>query len=106
MAAETKPVQLAVHALVFRGEEHWVAQCLEYDVAHQGSTIEEALLHLARTLTAYMVLDTNEGRAPLSGVERAPMEFWTKYMESKLRLTWTAPTPSPSPRFEDIAIAA
>ena len=40
-------------ASVFRGEDWWVAQALEVDVASQGKSIDEALANLREALTLY-----------------------------------------------------
>ena len=46
----------------------WVAQCLEYDIAAQGETSEDAMIELYKLLKRYV----NEREGGLEGLPPAP----------------------------------
>ena len=56
-------------ASVFRGEDWWVAQALEVDVASQGKSIDEALANLREALTLYFEPPSPGGMPRLYRVE-------------------------------------
>jgi hypothetical protein len=60
-----------------------VARCLEYDIAAQGNSIEEAIDAFADVLAAQIMLDVRAGREPLSQIGPAPEEYFEKYRRAK-----------------------
>lgn len=53
-----------------------VAQALQYDLAAQGRTYEEAKHAFEQTLIGQLLLDQQLGRAPLSTLTAAPARYW------------------------------
>src|ERR1700761_7213221 len=66
----------SVSVLIFKGQHSWVAQCLEYDIAAQGTTISEATLAFEQTFAGQVVVDIHNNRQPLEGVSQAPQHYW------------------------------
>ena len=60
-----------------RGEEHlaWVAQGLEYDIAAQGRTIQEAKHRFGLTVITQILMDTRKQKSPLEGISAAPNHY-------------------------------
>ena len=71
--------------LIPHGESSWSAQCLEYDIAAQGSSAREAIRRFQRTVEDQIAIDGAHGRKPLEGVGRAPAVFFEAW-ESALPL--------------------
>lgn len=65
-----------VRAVVFRDEDLWVAQCLEYDLATQGRTLEQLRERVELLLLARMAVSQKVGRRPFEGLPKGPQEFW------------------------------
>jgi hypothetical protein len=70
------PTPFTVSVLLHRDGAAWVAQCLEYDVAAQGSTVGEAKNNFLRTLSTQIVFDVKDGKRPLEGLDRAPASYF------------------------------
>ena len=74
-------------------EGDWVcAQCLEYDIAAQGKTLDDSLYELERLVVGHIAISVENGLAPLQGLPRAPQQFWDWFERSKIPLP-TAPFP-------------
>lgn len=65
-----------VRAVVFRDEDLWIAQCLEYDLATQGRTLEQLRERVKRLLLVRMAVSQKERRKPFGGLPKGPQEFW------------------------------
>lgn len=63
------------------GIEWWIAQCLEYDIATQARSLEDAFYDLERMLVARMVTGQELGVDPFAGLAPAPAECWEKFMQ-------------------------
>lgn len=80
----TKPdrggsVELSCRAVVLP-EHGWVAQCLDWDIACQGSSPEVAISRLSRNLVDNLLLGA---KGPILGrPRRAPQPYWTAYRKS------------------------
>ena len=61
----------------------WAAQCLEYDIAAQGKTIDEAKESFKRTFVGQIMVDVHFGHQPLQGIEKAPEEYWEQFRTAK-----------------------
>ena len=83
MKRDAPPQQLRLSVLLLKGATHWVAQCLEYDLAAQGKEIDDALRSFTRTLNGQILLDIQEKVAPLSRVLQAPKEYWSIFEHAK-----------------------
>jgi hypothetical protein len=54
----------------------WVAQCLEYDIASQGSSINDAILNFVQVFCGQICRDLERGIEPLSTKPEAPHWYW------------------------------
>lgn len=57
--------QLILSVVLMWDEDRWVAQCLEYDIAAQGHSIDEARESFERIFFGQIKLDLARGRLPL-----------------------------------------
>lgn len=73
------PETYSIRAVVFRDGDLWVAQCLEYDLATQGRTMEQLRERLEMLLLAQMAVGRKVGRKPFAGMPKAPQEFWERW---------------------------
>lgn len=89
-----QPMHFDLSILLVNDGGAWTAQCLQYDLAAQGDTIEAALRHFEQTFVGQLRWDLAEGRQPLEGIGQAPAEFW-KTWERALRLAETRPIRMP-----------
>jgi hypothetical protein len=68
-------LQYELSVLIIKQGASWTAQCLEYDLAAQGGSIDEAQKAFEYVFTGQLLLDIKHGRLPLHGVGRAPVRF-------------------------------
>jgi hypothetical protein len=54
----------------------WAAQCLEYDIASQGSSIDDALSNFVQVFCGQISRDLERGIEPLSTKPEAPPWYW------------------------------
>src|SRR5438270_10544232 len=66
-----------IRAVAFERGDHWVAQCLEYDIATQAKTLDDLLYELERILVAHLM--GAEGADPFANIPKAPQRFWRMY---------------------------
>jgi hypothetical protein len=57
----------------------WAAQCLEYDIAAQGATLQAAKDALERAFVSQIVVDVTNGKMPLADISPAPAEYWEQF---------------------------
>ncbi len=65
-----------LRAVVFKGRESWVVQCLEFDIAAQAPSLEALPVRLARALLAEIEFSQQRGEEPFSRLPRAPEKYW------------------------------
>ena len=65
-----------LRVLLLKEDGGWVAQCLEYDIAARGDSIDEALISFRDTLLGQVELDSQRGREPFAGKKPAPPWYW------------------------------
>ena len=65
-----------IHVVVFRGRKHWVAQCLEYDIATQAAELSDIPRKLELALETEMAMGRELGRQPFVSLPRAPERYW------------------------------
>ncbi len=75
----TMPTEFRISILLKKEGPCWVAQCLQHDVAGQGSTIQEAFYQVERALFGHMVYDLERGVEPLAKLKRAPDVYWRMF---------------------------
>ena len=74
---------LNLTVLLFPEDGAWVAQCLQYDIAEQGATIDDALHNWVAAISSHIESDIEDKRTPLQGVDKAPHEFWSRWEQAK-----------------------
>jgi predicted RNase H-like HicB family nuclease len=55
----------------------WFAQCVEYDLAAQGKTLDDVLYAFEHALNVQIAIDVEHGREPLVDLPPAPERFRT-----------------------------
>jgi hypothetical protein len=75
----TKQFNFAVSVLIAREDDAWVAQCLEFDIAAQGSSVALAKENFEKTFVGQIVADISVGKDPLEGIAQAPRFYWSKF---------------------------
>lgn len=68
---------LKLELLLLREGGHYVAQCLEHDIAAQGKSIPEVKKAFEDTLAGFIAIDSDNGCSPLSKVPPAPAMYQT-----------------------------
>lgn len=67
--------------------EWWVAQCLEYDIAAQGRTINDALYEFQRLVVGRVSMAAKRGvDDPFQGLKRAPEAYWQRFEKESARI--------------------
>lgn len=87
----------AIKVLIFKDNDLFIAQCLEYDIAVQGETLKELEERLVCTLLDYVALSIENREPPFSHVPRTPKEFWDLFKKAN-RLEKPLRIPSPPRR--------
>ena len=79
--------KVSVQVVVFQ-EGDWVcAQCLEYDIAAQGKTLDDCLYELYRLIVCHIAISVEHGLEPLRSLKPAPTRFWEWFERSKIPLS-------------------
>lgn len=68
-----------VHVLYVKDENGWFAQCLDFDLASQGDTLEAVERAFIRTWNAQVAMDRAHDREPFAQVGQAPSEYWKMF---------------------------
>lgn len=76
-----------IHAVAFRRKSHWVAQCLEYNIATQAKTLDALLYELERILVGHVLVADQEQTEPFVGLQGAPKRFWEMYKRALAPVT-------------------
>ena len=72
-----------VNILLCHEGESWAAQCMEYDIAAQGTSIDEALERWETVFFAYVAEDLAAGREALRDMPQAPKEYFERMRDAK-----------------------
>jgi hypothetical protein len=76
--------QFPVSVYLYESGGTWIAQGLEYDIVASGPTSDEASKNFNQKFGAELAISMEMGDpSPLSGVPRAPQEFWDRYRAIK-----------------------
>lgn len=78
-----KAYSFMLSILLFQNNTTWIAQCLEYDIAAQGKTLDNALDSFERTFVGQLILDIERDKNPLENTPRTPREYWTKFEQAR-----------------------
>ena len=74
---------MELRVLLFKHEDSWVAQLLEFYITAQGDTIEDAIYELSRLIVGEMVMRKQGMMQPLDDMPRAPVRYWQWYDKAK-----------------------
>jgi hypothetical protein len=81
-----EPRDYVIRAVAFQHGAHWVAQCLEHDIATQALTPDALLHELERILVAHLVVADREGIEPFAKIPKAPRRFWEMYRRARAKV--------------------
>ena len=87
---------MRLQVLLYQKEQRWTALGLEHCVFGNGDSIEVALRAFLRDISLQILLDQTAGISPLSDTPPAEQEFWERYQQSQLHLTFDIPVPEPA----------
>lgn len=72
--------QFPVSVFLYATDGMWIAQGLEYDIVAHGLTSDEASKNFNKKFGAELAISMELGDpSPLSGIPKAPQEFWNRY---------------------------
>ena len=74
-----------IRVLLIKEASMWAAQCLEFDIAAQGETQDEAKEAFGKTFLGQIALDISENREPLEDIAPAPQEFLDMFEKTEDR---------------------
>lgn len=69
--------------LIREAENAWAAQWLEHDLVGQGSTQDEALVSLEKTILAAIRVAQEKGENPFANYGPAPQALWERFWEKR-----------------------
>ena len=75
MQGEQKQIQHTIRVLIMRERDYLVAQCLEYDIAVQGRSVEEVSQRFREVVTDHVILASEHDDVPFSNLEPAPPSY-------------------------------
>ncbi len=75
--------QFPVRVVLYPDGDLWIAQGLDYDIVARGHTAAEANSRFDQKFGAELIMSMEIGEKPLSGVPKAPKEYWDKYESIK-----------------------
>ena len=87
-----------LHAVAFPRGNHWVAQCLEHDIATQAATPDELLYELERIVAAHLLVADREDVEPFADIPRAPRRFWELYRHARAKVETVPAAELPVPQ--------
>lgn len=71
--------EFSLSILLYQEDNLWIAHCLEFDIASQGKTINDAKESFERTFVGQVCLDLKDNKKPLEDVPKAPEYIWNKF---------------------------
>lgn len=77
--------KMDVRAVVFKSGDHWMVQCLEFDVAAQATSVKDVTYQFERAMVAHMVIARENNMEPFTNVPKAPKRYW-KMFEDGIQL--------------------
>lgn len=90
-------MNINTRVLIFRDGSHnqWAAQCLEYDIAAQGESLEDVMNRFERTFVGNIVLALESDEEPLATFLPAPQKYvdrWNKAIALQQPVSVTIPS--------------
>lgn len=107
MAVATAPngTEKTIRVIVFRETHHYVAQCLDYDIATQAKSLESLVERLELTLDAEFAICEEEGVQPNKAISPAP-NYYHDLWDSRFALLDRIDVPKPDgSRLFEMALA-
>lgn len=71
--------EITLRVVVFKDDDLWVAQCLEYDIGAQANDLDTLTDRLDAVVQAEFNESVDRGGAPFEGIEPAPERFHTMW---------------------------
>lgn len=71
-----KKEKFIISVLLFKEENQWIAQGLEYDITAQGSTIAKAQEAFEKTVFGQILYNFKEDQIPFHEIRKAPKYYW------------------------------
>jgi hypothetical protein len=96
----------AIHAVIFRNGEWWVAQCLEYDIATQARELRDLLNEVERIVAAHILVADKDGMEPFANLPKAPKRFWQMYKNATARVEPIRPAEFPAAHHPPLELRA
>ena len=98
-----------ISVVAFQEGDSWSAQCLEYDIATQASTLPDLYYEVERMLMGHVAVAAKLGREPFAGIGPAPKRYWDLYEHAALtvqgkRHPFLAPNPCASSLTPDLRV--
>ncbi len=82
MAMRIGTENLEIKVLIFKDQNLYIAQCLEYDLAVQAEGLEDLRENFALELALQIENDIQNGEEPLSTLPETPRVFWEMYQRA------------------------
>jgi hypothetical protein len=68
---------IKIRVIVFKDDDAWVAQCLEYDIGAQAEDIDTLNERLSAALKMEFKESIEQHGTPFAGIDPAPLRFQT-----------------------------
>lgn len=82
---------LRIRAIVFKDENWWIIQGLDYDFVALARRLEDVPGEIRRFLEVLFAASSQIGVEPFHGYAPAPRRFWKMYEQAE---PWSAPIPA------------
>jgi hypothetical protein len=76
-----------IRTVVFREEDLYIAQCIDFDIATQAPDIDTLLDRLELTVEAECALSSDRGEEPFSRIPPAPNYFHKLWEKGSFQIT-------------------
>src|ERR1700743_3710305 len=80
------PTNNNIRVVIFKDDDLWVAQCLEYDIDAQARDLKSLEQHLSLTLALEYEESVKVHGAPFAGIEKSPQQYfdmWEEFSRNK-----------------------
>ena len=97
---------ITIHVVAYRGEERWIAQCVEFDIAAFADDVNGLEAAFSKALAANLCINQQLGRNLLDGIPAAPNKFRTMFEAARDRVPGKTDGPKASPhlRIEEMRL--
>jgi hypothetical protein len=83
---------ITIRVVVFKDNDAWVAQCLEYDIGAQADNIDTLNERLNVVLKAELKESIERHGRPFAGIDPAPQRFHTMWEHRVRSVSITSPS--------------